>query len=48
MNMLDLVKATIAFGVYSFPVVGQVLVIGMLCLLWLSYAHRTFANFRRR
>jgi hypothetical protein len=53
MNMLDLVKATltcgvIAFLIYSFPIVGQVLVIGMLCLLWLSYAHRTIAHLRRR
>jgi len=53
MNMFDLIKATILFGVsafliYSFPVVGQVLVIGLLTLLWLSYAHRTFAHLRRR
>ena len=45
MNVLDLVKATVACGllayvIYSFPVVGQVLVIGLLTLLWLSYAHR--------
>jgi hypothetical protein len=51
--MLDLIKATIicgvaAFLIYSFPVVGQVLVIGLLSLLWLSYAHQTIANLRRR
>ncbi len=45
MNVLDLVKATIACGltafvIYSFPVVGQVLIITLLTLLWLSYAHR--------
>jgi uncharacterized membrane protein YesL len=53
MNMLDLIKATIicgacAFLIYTFPVVGQVLVIGLLSLLWLSYAHQTIANLRRR
>ena len=53
MNMLDLIKATILFGVsafliYSYPLVGQILVIGLLSLLWLSYAHRTLAHLRRR
>jgi hypothetical protein len=53
MNLFDLFKATIicgllAFLIYSFPVVGQVVIIGLLSLLWLSYAHRTIANLRRR
>jgi hypothetical protein len=53
MNMLDLIKATLACGIsafliYSFPVIGQVVIIGLLTLLWLSYAHRTLANLRRR
>jgi hypothetical protein len=53
MNVLDLIKATIAFGlgaflIYSFPVVGQVLIIGLLSLLWLAYAHKTFAALLRR
>ena len=53
MNMLDLIKATIACGlsaflIYSFPVVGQVVIIGLLSLLWLSYAHRTLVNLLRR
>ncbi len=53
MNLLDLIKATItcgllAFLIYSFPVIGQVVIIGLLSLLWLSYAHRTIANLRRR
>ena len=53
MNLLDLVKATLicgllAFLIYSFPVIGQVVIIGLLSLLWLSYAHRTLANLRRR
>jgi hypothetical protein len=53
MNFFDLFKATIgcglsAFLIYSFPVVGQILIIGSLTLLWLSYAHRTLATIRRR
>ena len=53
MNLLDLIKATIACGlsaffIYSFPVVGQVIIIGLLSLLWLAYAHRTLATIRRR
>lgn len=53
MNMLDLIKATIgcgvsAFLIYNFPVIGQVIIIGLLSLLWLSYAHKTLATIRRR
>lgn len=53
MNVLDLLKATIicglsAFLIYSFPVVGQVLIIGLLSLLWLAYAHRTLTNLLRK
>jgi hypothetical protein len=53
MSILDLSKATvicgtIAFLIYSYPVVGQVLLIGLLSLLWLVYAHRTLAGLRRR
>jgi uncharacterized membrane protein YesL len=53
MSILDLIKATvvcgaIAFLIYSFPVVGQVLLIGFLSLLWLSYARKTIASLRRR
>ena len=53
MSVLDLIKATIvcggvAFLFYSFPVLGQILVIALLSLLWLSYARKTFAAFRRR
>jgi hypothetical protein len=45
MNALDLIKATVvcgilAFLVYSFPVVGQIMIIGGLGLVWLSYAHK--------
>lgn len=53
MNLFDLIKATIicgliAFFVYSFPVVGQVMIIGVLGLLWLSCAHQTLQRVRRR
>jgi hypothetical protein len=53
MNVLDLIKATIfcggiAFLIYSFPVVSQAVIIGVLSLLWLSYAHRTIAKLMRR
>jgi hypothetical protein len=53
MTILDLTKATIicgvlAFLIYSFPVVGQVLIIGSLTLLWLAYARKTIASFLRR
>ena len=53
MSVLDLIKATIvcggvAFLFYSFPVLGQILVITLLSLLWLSYARKTFAGFWRR
>jgi hypothetical protein len=45
MSVLDLIKATvvcggIAFLVYSFPVIGQVVIIGLLGLAWLTYAHK--------
>jgi uncharacterized membrane protein YesL len=53
MTILDLIKATIicgliAFLIYSFPVVGQIVLIGFLSLLWLAYAHKTIAYLRRR
>ena len=53
MNVLDLMKATIACGliaflIYSFPIVGQVIIIGVLSVLWLGYAHKTVATLRRR
>ena len=45
MSVFDLIKATIvcggvAFLVYSFPVIGQVVIIGLLGLAWLTYAHK--------
>jgi hypothetical protein len=53
MNVFDLSKATLicgvtAFLIYSFPVIGQVIIIGLLSLLWLSYAHKTLGRILRR
>ena len=53
MDLLDLLKATIicgliAFAVYSVPVISQAVIIGLLTLLWLSYARRTLLKFLRR
>ncbi len=53
MNVLDLTKATvlcagIAFLFYSYPILGQILVIGGLSLLWLSYARKTVLSLIRR
>jgi hypothetical protein len=53
MTFLDLTKATVicggvAFVIYSFPVISQVVTIGLLSLLWLSYAHKTIANLIRK
>jgi len=45
MSIYDLIKATIvcggvAFLVYDYPVIGQVVIIGLLALAWLTYAHK--------
>lgn len=53
MNMLDLAKATLvcgsaAFLVYSFPVVSQVMIIALLSLAWLLYAHKTLTHIRHK
>ena len=53
MTILDLTKATLvcgglAFLIYTYPLVGQIVVIGALSLLWLAYARQTLANLRRR
>jgi len=53
MKVSDLLKATIscaliAYLVYSYPVVGQVLIISFLSLLWLSYLYRTVLRLRSR
>jgi hypothetical protein len=53
MNIVDLTKATIicggtAFLIYTFPVLAQAVIIGLLSLLWLGYAHRTVIRWLRR
>ena len=53
MSILDLIKATvvcggIAFLIYRYPLLGQIVLIGFLSLLWLLYAHKTIAHLRRR
>lgn len=53
MTMLDLIKATLgcggtAFLIYHFPVVSQVVIIGLLSVLWLGYARKTLASLLRR
>jgi hypothetical protein len=53
MTIVDLTKATVfcgavAFLIYSFPVLGQIVVIGFLTLLWLCYARQTVQKLRRR
>jgi hypothetical protein len=52
MSIFDLTKATVvcggvAFLIYSFPVVAQVVVITILTLLWLFYAHKAVIRLRR-
>ena len=53
MTIFDLIKATvvcgaIAFLIYSYPLIGQIVLIAFLSLLWLAYAHKTIADLRRR
>jgi hypothetical protein len=53
MTILDLMKATLMCGafaylIYSFPLLGQIVLIGLLSLLWLSYARKTIASLLRR
>jgi hypothetical protein len=53
MTIVDLIKATvvcgaIAFLIYSYPILGQIVLIGFLSLLWLLYAHKAIAHLRRR
>lgn len=52
MTMLDLAKATLVCGggsflIYSFPVLGQIIVIGVLGLLWLLYARKALEHHHR-
>ncbi len=53
MNFVDLIKATLvcgglAFLIYSFPVISQALIIGVLAVLWLGYARKVITSHWRR
>jgi hypothetical protein len=53
MSIVDLIKATVtcggfAFLIYSFPTLGQVVLIAFLSLLWLAYARKTIAHLWKR
>ena len=53
MRTSDLIKATVGCGlaaylVFEFPVLGQVVIIGVLSLLWLSYLYSTVMRGRVR
>jgi len=53
MSFVDLTKATVicggtAFLIYTFPALAQGLIISLLTLLWLSYAHKTVIRWLRR
>lgn len=53
MSVLDLAKVTVIFGllsflIYSWPPLGQGMVIGVLGLLWLCYAWKAALTLRRR
>ena len=53
MRISDLIKATlvcggIAFMVYTFPVISQVVIIGLLSLLWSSCAHQAIRKVVQR
>ncbi len=53
MRISDLIKATLvcggmAFLVYSFPVLGQVVIIAVLSALWASCAHQTIRKVFQR
>jgi hypothetical protein len=52
MTVFDLAKATLvcgglAFLIYSFPLLGQIVLIGFLTLLWMLYLRKTLQNLRR-
>ena len=53
MNAMDLLKATVvcaslAFLVYTYPVLGQATVIALLSVVWLSYAYTALQNLHRK
>ena len=53
MSFFDLTKATvvcggIAFLFFNFPVLGQILMISVCSVLWLSYLRKVLLAYRRR
>ena len=53
MTVFDLAKATLvcgglAFVIYNYPLLGQIVLIGFLALLWMLYLRQTLQNLRRR
>jgi hypothetical protein len=53
MDVLDLVKATIVCGLaaflcYTFPALGTGMIIGLLSLVWLSYARKVVIKLKHR
>ena len=53
MNVLDLTKATVICGgvaylFVNYPILGQVMVVAVMSVLWLSYAYKTVATLRRK
>ena len=53
MDVFDLIKATIVCGLvaflcYSVPEVGQGIIIGVLSLVWLSYARKVVIKLKHR
>ena len=52
MSIWDLIKATLVCGggsflIYTYPLLGQAILIGILGLLWLFYASSTVERLRR-
>ena len=53
MSILDLAKATVVCGgvsflIYTFPLISQSLIIGLLTVVWLSYAQKLIRKLARR
>jgi len=53
MSVFDFIKATVVCGltayfVYSYPPIGQIVIIGLLGLAWLTYAHKMVKSLTRR
>lgn len=53
MKLSELIKATVVCGsmaylVFSYPVIGQVVIIGLLALAWFACAHQTLKSLGRK